>query len=153
MMSKYKISIDGCDDSTIFDIELTPTQAKLIEKISKLSYATSTYGCRPTLEVNQPPNPEKEWYMSLSKQEYRQLRLTTNSHTGGSLFVTSRAVRAVVTHAIVIVNKLWRCWKPVVFSTIVTYKPYLHHPTIVTQIYSNVKHKELTWLTQIPPIH
>ena len=59
-MSKYKISIDGCDDSTIFDIELTPMQAKLIEKISKLSYDTSTYGCQPTLELTQPPNPEKE---------------------------------------------------------------------------------------------
>lgn len=81
--------------------------------------------------------------MKLGKQEYRQTRLTTNSHTGGSLFVTSRAVRAVVAHAVVIVNKFWRCWKPVVFSTIVAYKPYLLHPTIVTQIYCNVKHKEL----------
>ena len=75
----------------------------------------------------------------LSEQENWKFGFATYPHTGSPFFITMRAVRAVVAHAIVVANQLWRSWQPVVLSAIVTYKPYLHVPTIVTQKYNTVK--------------
>lgn len=75
----------------------------------------------------------------LSEQENWKFRLATHSHTGSTLFVTIRAVRAVITHAVVVANKLWCGGQPVVLSAIVTYKPYLHVPTIVPHKFNTVK--------------
>lgn len=48
---KYKISIDGCDDSTIFEIELSRAEFHAIERLAQLAEATSEYGCEPTIEI------------------------------------------------------------------------------------------------------
>ncbi len=50
-MSMYEININGCDDSTVLEIELTKDEASLIEKIAKMSKAQSIYGCMPTIEL------------------------------------------------------------------------------------------------------
>jgi hypothetical protein len=49
----YKISIIGWDDRTEFDIDLTETEFKLIEKISIISKEESkTRNCKPRLIIN-----------------------------------------------------------------------------------------------------
>jgi hypothetical protein len=47
----YRICLDGCDDSTCFDIDLTDDELEVVKKLEKLSKETSTYGCMPTLEI------------------------------------------------------------------------------------------------------
>lgn len=52
-MNKYKISVDGCDGTTKFTMELTREQADLIDRVSELSKETSTYGCEPIIYIEQ----------------------------------------------------------------------------------------------------
>lgn len=50
-MSTYKICLHGCDDCTVFEMELTQKQYDLLQKVSEKSIETSTYGCMPTLGI------------------------------------------------------------------------------------------------------
>ena len=43
------IRLQGCDDSTIFSLEVNQLELNFLEKISKISKETSTYGCMPIL--------------------------------------------------------------------------------------------------------
>ena len=47
----YSIILEGCDDSTIFDFELTDAEYKLLKKISDKANEISTYCCMPRLYV------------------------------------------------------------------------------------------------------
>lgn len=48
---KYTISINGCDDSTCFDVELDDKEAAAVHRIALLAKETSTYVCMPTMEI------------------------------------------------------------------------------------------------------
>ena len=48
---KYQISVDGCDDSTVVEIELTKEEKEFMDKFIKLVNKTSTYGCMPTMSI------------------------------------------------------------------------------------------------------
>jgi len=52
-MSKknYKVSIHGCDDSTIFEIEMTKAEYVFLKKIADRSQEVSTYGCMPIIYI------------------------------------------------------------------------------------------------------
>ena len=50
-MVKYRISLNGCDDSTIFDMELNNVEADVLKRVAKKSKETSEYGCMPIMEV------------------------------------------------------------------------------------------------------
>ena len=52
MKKLYEISLHGCDDSTVFTIELVneEVEVELIKRLSKLSQETSTYCCMPIME-------------------------------------------------------------------------------------------------------
>lgn len=52
-MKKVKVSIRGCDDTTIFNLDVNETEFKLLEKISKLSKDNSLYECQPTIEFEE----------------------------------------------------------------------------------------------------
>ena len=52
-MKKYKISVDGCDDSSIFTMELTEDEAKLLKRVSDKCNETSTFHCMPTMEIKE----------------------------------------------------------------------------------------------------
>ena len=52
MSAKYLIRIDGCDDSTLFFIELDDKEAAAVHKIALLSKETSVYSCMPILEIH-----------------------------------------------------------------------------------------------------
>ena len=47
----YEISVHGCDDCTIFDMELTKEEFELIKKVAGKCTETSTSQCMPRMEV------------------------------------------------------------------------------------------------------
>jgi len=47
----YRIALHGCDDSTIFEMELTDEEFALAERIAAKSEETSSYGCMPTMVI------------------------------------------------------------------------------------------------------
>ena len=49
MKKEYKISIDGCDDSTKVKMQLDESGVAAVLELSKLSHKNSTYGCMPTI--------------------------------------------------------------------------------------------------------
>lgn len=49
--NNYNILIQGCDDSTRFDVFLTDQEFQLMKVICEMSVATSTYGCMPTMSI------------------------------------------------------------------------------------------------------
>lgn len=51
MNKLYKISVDGCDDSTEFEITLTEKEYETIKKIVDKCNETSTYGCQPKMSI------------------------------------------------------------------------------------------------------
>ena len=50
-MAKYKIELHGCDNSTIFEMELAQEEAYLVESIAEKSYEVSTYACMPIMHL------------------------------------------------------------------------------------------------------
>jgi hypothetical protein len=50
-MKRYEISLNGCDDITRFNIELTEEEFNLINRIRDLSHEHSSYSCMPTMEI------------------------------------------------------------------------------------------------------
>jgi hypothetical protein len=55
-MSLYEITCSGCDDHTTVEMELTPDEFVLISKLCEKVTDTSTYGCQPTMRVEQAIN-------------------------------------------------------------------------------------------------
>lgn len=53
MKKTYKIDLSGCDDNTIFEIELTQEEYNLLKLVSDKSEQVSTYGCMPTLSIEE----------------------------------------------------------------------------------------------------
>ena len=49
----YVITLEGCDDETVFKIELTEGEAILLEKVAAKANETSTYGCMPRMYVEE----------------------------------------------------------------------------------------------------
>lgn len=60
-MEKEKcfVRLQGCDDSTLIDLELANDEIKLLEKIAIKSYEISTYACMPVMEVIKGEEAEK----------------------------------------------------------------------------------------------
>lgn len=56
-MSPYVIVIEGCDDSTAFDIDLTADEARVAERIAEMSRRTSQFDCQPKMTVRQETDP------------------------------------------------------------------------------------------------
>ncbi len=50
-MEKVIVWLNGCDDSTRIEIEVTPEQKEFLKRIEVLSAEESKYGCQPKLEV------------------------------------------------------------------------------------------------------
>ena len=49
----YHIDLNGCDDSTIFEMELSEQEYEFLSRVSELANKTSTYQCMPRLYVEQ----------------------------------------------------------------------------------------------------
>jgi len=53
MKKKYIITLEGCDDSTVFTMELDDKEKELVEEIMHLSKEASTYQCMPVLCIGE----------------------------------------------------------------------------------------------------
>lgn len=49
-MKRYIVQLEGCDDSTNFEMVLTEAQAEVLEGLKRLSEKYSTYSCKPRLD-------------------------------------------------------------------------------------------------------
>ncbi len=58
-MKTYKIGVHGCDDSTEIEMELTETEWTLVRRIARKITETSTYGCMPTMEIEEVKEESK----------------------------------------------------------------------------------------------
>ena len=45
------VNIEGCDDTTSFNIEADNIELAFLKKLCALSEETSTYGCMPVMKV------------------------------------------------------------------------------------------------------
>jgi hypothetical protein len=52
----YRISIDGCDDNTVFEMNLSKEEYNLLIQLSKLSKEYSAYRCQPTISIEELEN-------------------------------------------------------------------------------------------------
>ena len=50
-MNKYLITLNGCDDTTYCELELTDEELKFLVKISKEINRYSTYQCEPSISI------------------------------------------------------------------------------------------------------
>jgi len=48
----FRIALEGCDDTTYIDMDLTAEELALVERIAAKSEEASTYCCMPTLSVS-----------------------------------------------------------------------------------------------------
>jgi hypothetical protein len=51
-MAEYVISLHGCDDVTVFRVELSTEQAALVRRLAEISHKTSMKDCQPTLHID-----------------------------------------------------------------------------------------------------
>ena len=51
MADFYKISVDGCDGSTVVKMELTETELQVVSKFIDKVNETARSGCEPTMEI------------------------------------------------------------------------------------------------------
>ena len=49
----YIITLEGCDDETVFKMDLTEGEAILLEKVAAKANETSTYGCMPRMYIEE----------------------------------------------------------------------------------------------------
>lgn len=50
---RYSITLEGCDDSTEFEMLLTNDEYELLKKVSEKANETSTYGCMPRMYIEE----------------------------------------------------------------------------------------------------
>lgn len=55
----YKITLEGCDDQTDFEMELTDKEYELLKRVSEKANETSTYGCMPRMYITEV-NPDEQ---------------------------------------------------------------------------------------------
>jgi len=54
-MAAYQIRLAGCDDATVFVMELTEAEAQAARRIAALSVTASEFGCQPKMSIAPPP--------------------------------------------------------------------------------------------------
>ena len=52
MKQLINIALIGCDDSTIFDMEMTEEEYNFLQKVAEKSREVSSYSCMPIMEVS-----------------------------------------------------------------------------------------------------
>ena len=79
-MNVYKISLDGCDDSTVVYVEnLSEQDISLLQRLEVLFMDTSTYGCMPTMsvyEIDQEEYAKVKKYREEQEQKEEEIRRT-----------------------------------------------------------------------------
>ena len=57
-MAKLWIALNGCDDTTRFQMEVTEAEKAFVERMCAASQLASTYGCMPVMQCG---DDEKPW--------------------------------------------------------------------------------------------
>ena len=55
----YVITLEGCDDETVFKMNLTEGEAILLEKVAAKANETSTYSCMPRMYIVEESEAKK----------------------------------------------------------------------------------------------
>lgn len=50
-MELLRVTLNGCDDSTSVEIEVTPSERVMLHALAQKLKAAATYGCMPTMQV------------------------------------------------------------------------------------------------------
>ena len=53
---KINIRLVGCDDTTEFDMDMTPKEYKFLKKIAEKSIEVSEYACMPIMKLTVKEN-------------------------------------------------------------------------------------------------
>ena len=53
-MTAVQVQLIGCDDSTVFTVDVTEGEEALLRRIAELSRKVSTYSCQPRLVTGSP---------------------------------------------------------------------------------------------------
>ena len=56
----FVITLEGCDDETVFKMDLTESEAILLEKVAAKANETSTYGCMPRMYIEEDEESKEE---------------------------------------------------------------------------------------------
>ena len=57
LVRRWNVGLHGCDDSTIFEMDLTDEEVETLRKVAAKAEETSTYGCMPTMTVEEVSSP------------------------------------------------------------------------------------------------
>lgn len=57
---RVEIRLNGCDDTTKFELEVSDEQFEFLRTIARLSTEASTYGCQPTLRVKRYASSQED---------------------------------------------------------------------------------------------
>ena len=68
-MNKYLITLNGCDDTTECEIELTNEQFETFMQIAKKINKHSTYGCEPTISIYEKYKKDNDGYFHYWNEE------------------------------------------------------------------------------------
>lgn len=49
----YEIEVIGCDDSTVFEMELSQKEFEIVNRVAEKCNENSTYDCMPRMEIKQ----------------------------------------------------------------------------------------------------
>jgi hypothetical protein len=66
---KYVISLNGCDDTTKIEVDLTDEELNTIIKVGKIVNETSKYGCMPTMSIYTEYRIEEDAYIYIKDYE------------------------------------------------------------------------------------
>lgn len=50
---RVEICLNGCDDETVFEMDVTEAEYDLLDRVSKKANETSTYTCMPRMYVEE----------------------------------------------------------------------------------------------------
>ena len=68
-MKKYLITLNGCDDTTECEIELTNEQFEIFMQIAKEINKHSTYGCEPNISIYDNYEKDNDGYLHYWDEE------------------------------------------------------------------------------------
>jgi len=55
---RIKISVNGCDDTTVFEMDVSIVQYVFLLDVAKLSQQHSEYSCQPRIEIEDKTKSE-----------------------------------------------------------------------------------------------
>jgi len=68
-MKKYLITLNGCDDTTRCEIELTNEHFEIFMQIAKEINKHSTYGCEPNISIYDNYRKDNDGYLHYWAEE------------------------------------------------------------------------------------